>query len=373
MLSPDDLEELRSLQERAYGRDAGLTAAEAERLRELEERRFSRPPETTDAADATLRGPVGSERITAAETGEAGAGHAAPLAEEHADSRGQPIAPDPGLPDTASRSSARALLRRHWRPAALIAAASLLAGVGIGWAASAVSAPAPVALTAEQQEWQNDLLASGDYDSGSVRAVAVEEGTVVWTATKDERSRTCLILSTGDVTQPSCDRTETVATTGIYGSITVDADDDRQRQVAVQMLLTAAGEPAVAVSAYDYETGISGITYANDEEALIAERLVDDGFDANSLWVVGYDDDVPVWSGIQTETQNPCLIYGGSAPDDPVTCADPETMQEESSSLVLNVVDAETGGVTHLEMRSNRGPTYLVITREEGVVGAGGD
>ena len=370
MLGPDDLEELRSLQARAYGRDAGLTEAEADRLRELEERRVSGASETMAAATPDA---ADSERVTAAETGEAGAGRAAPLPEEPVGSGEQPIAPALESPGTATHSSVRALLRRHWRPAVLAAAALLIAGTGIGWLASTLSAPAPVALTAEQQEWQNELLASGDYDSGSVRAVAVEEGAVVWTATKDGRSRTCLILSTGDVTQPSCDRTETVATTGIYGSITVSAEDDRQRQVAVQMLLTAAGEPAVAVSAYDYDTGISGITYANDEEALIAERLVDDGFDANSLWVVGYDDDVPVWSGVQTETQNPCLIYHGTAADDPVTCADPETMQEESSSLVLNVVDTETGGVTHLEMRSGQGPTYLVITREEGVVGAGGD
>lgn len=64
------------------------------------------------------------------------------------------------------------------------------------------------------------------------------------------------------------------------------------------MLLIVVGEFVVVVSVYDYEIGISGIIYVNDEEVLIVECLVDDGFDVNLLWVVGYDDDVLVWLGI---------------------------------------------------------------------------
>ncbi|MEU4016711.1 hypothetical protein AB0E56_15725 [Microbacterium sp. NPDC028030] len=387
MLGSEESAELRSLQERAYGRDAALTPDDAARLRELEERRVERVAHLPEPPSAALAAPsdadgtasradhvdptleidpaqeqgVAQEQRTARERDPLDIADGANLDAEEA-SRGR----------TAWRS-VLSLLRGHWRPVALATAAMLAIGVGVGWLAFRAPDPASVELTAEQQAWQDELVAGGVYDAGSVRALAVEEGAVIWAATKDARERTCVILGTGDVTVPNCERTETVAETGVYGSITVQASDDLQRQVGVQMLFTASGEPAVAVSSYDYDPGQSGITYANDREADTAKRLADDGFDASSLWVVGYDRDVPVWTAVQTESQNPCLIYDGSTAESPMTCADPQTMQEQSSSLVLSVVDTETGGQTHLELASNRGPGYLVITREGGVSGAGGN
>lgn len=368
MLDAAELEELRALQARAYGREAALSQADAVRLRDLEQRRVARAPEMpeegaveTIAAAPREPGPLASEDDDGAPA--AAAADEADASSDDADTDG----------DADARRSApplRTLLRRHWRPVALVAVGMLLLGVGVGWLAFGRSAPAPVALTAEQQGWQDDLVSSGVYDTGSVRALAVEEGAGIWVATTDGGARSCLILSTGDATQPSCDRRETVLHTGLYGSIAVE----NARQVSVQMLFTAAGEPAVAVSSYDYDPSVGGITYANEQESDTAKRLVDEGFDANSLWVVGYDGDVPVWTGVQTSTQNQCLIYDGSAADAPVICADPETMQDQSTSrLVLNVVDSETGAATHLELLTNRGPAYLVITREAGVIGAADD
>jgi hypothetical protein len=201
----------------------------------------------------------------------------------------------------------------------------------------------------------------------------VKEGAVIWTATSEASKNTCLILSTGEMTTPSCDRTDRIAESGIYGAIIVRDADDVRRQVTAQMLMTAAGEPAVSVGSYDYEATESGITYANEAESQTAERLADDGFEPSSLWVVGYDGDVPVWTATQLDSQNRCLIYDGSTADAPMTCADPETMQDQASSLVLNVTDVATGDVTHLELPSTLGPAYLVITPQGSVVGAGGD
>lgn len=376
MRDADEFEELRSLQARAYGRDGALTEEEAIRLRELEDRRIVATAEPAAQTDAEPDAAPLQPAITGFAPGR-GREAGAPGPARHDPAEDLPV-PDPATVDADERpavptESLGSVLRAHWRPFAIAAAAALVIGLGVGWLAFGRPGVPPVELTATQQQWQSDLISSGVYDPGSIRALAVEEGAVIWSATRDERVRTCLILSTGSMTQPSCDRTERIADTGIYGTISVRGDDDTQRQVSVQMLLSASGEPAVAVSTYDYDPTMSGVTYANEAETRTAERLVEDGFEANSLWVIGYDGDVPVWTAMELESQNQCLIYDGSTAQAPTVCADPETLLEQASSLVLNVVDSETGETTHLEMASNRGPSYLVITREGGVVGAGED
>lgn len=374
MLEPEESEELRSLQARAYGRDSALTAAEAERLRELDDRRVA-PAAESGSAERVVAGPPVEDSESAAKS--AGAHDAAD--EIDAAPAGVPAGePSADVEDRASSASsswrsALSALRPRWRPVALAAVAVLAIGVGIGWLAFGRSGVAAVELTADQQGWQNDLVATGVYDPGSIRALGVEEDVVIWTATKGGQERTCLILGTGEATVPTCERTEMITATGMYGSISVKGKGDLQREVSAQMLFTASGEPAVAVSAYDYDTSESGITYANEAESEAAARLSENGFEAGSLWVVGYDGDVPIWTAVQTESQNQCLIYDGSTDEAPVACADPQTMQEQASGLVLNVVDAETGAVTHLELMSNRGPGYLTITREGDASGAVGD
>lgn len=354
----DDLAELRDLQTRAYGRGGGLSDVEAARLRELQTRDGVRPVETIAPAPAQVASPSAASAASAAQS-----------AVRVADPASEPNSDTPSADQAESR---RSLLAGRGRLLSVAAAAALVCGVGLGWLLFGQSRAEAVALTSEQQEWQRDLLAQGVYDPGSVRAAAVEEGVVVWTATRDERERTCLILSDGETTSPTCQLTEAIADTGMSGSIVVDAVDASQRQVSVQLLLSASGEPAVAVSSYEYSQGNAGMVYANDAETRIAERLVDEGFDPNSLWVVGYDGDVPVWTAMRLGEPGSCLIYDGSTSESPFVCLDPQTMTEQNASLVLDVADPASGGTTRFELASN-GPAYLVITREGGARGAGGD
>lgn len=369
MLDADEREELRSLQARVYGRDAAVTAADELRLRELEDRRLVRPPVATEndavpTEDHAAEAPTPEVPL---DDDEAADVDGVVLGEGDDDAAAE-------VPPANPAASLRSLVRERWRTVAVAVATVLVIGLGIGWLAfGRLGGGAPVELTAEQRQWQNDLISGGQYDSGSVHALAVEEGAVIWAATKNDRERTCLIIGTKGVVLPSCELTEKAAETGIYGSLTLEGEGEVQRQLSVQMLFTAAGDPAVAVSSYDYDPMESGITYANDDEARIAKRLIEEGFDANSIWIVGYDGDVPVWSATKTESMSQCLIYDGATAEDPMACIDPETMQDQASNLVLNVVDTATGGVTHLEMGSSSGPSYLVITREGGVEGAGED
>lgn len=365
MPAETDPDELRTLQRKAYGREGGFTDAEARRLRELERARredvpaqLEDSPVEIDLVDAV---PFDLERrrppeVTVSEEG--------PSTRSETQVGGRPE-------DAVAGSRIHVAGRTRRLLVAGVAVAVLLCGVGLGWLLFGQSRAEAVALTSEQLEWQRALLADGVYDSGSVRAIAVEEGVVIWTATKGERERTCLILSDGEITSPNCQRTESVTQTGMSGSIIIDSFGDSQREVSAQVLFAASGEPAVAVSTYDYSPGYTGIVYANDEETVIAERLADEGYDPNSIWVVGYDRDVPLWTAMKPGEAGTCLIYDGSTPESPLVCADPQTLVEQESGLVLNV-DTLSGGTTRFEMPSN-GPSYLVITREGGDLGAGGD
>lgn len=393
-------DELRVLQRKAYARDGALTPAEADRLRELEEqRRFAtaaaspvshaaapadaragsapasaRSSDVRPGADAPARSEAASARSTAAR----------PSADASTDSGASAGSTDPdgaqSAPDAAAGSRETATTRhrlvglvrsRRGAVAAVAAAALVAVGVGIGWVVFGRPPGPAVALTAEQRAWQEDVVASDAYDPGSVRALAVEEGVVLWTATQQQGERTCLILGAGASTMPSCDRTEIVQRSGLYGSFTLSSDDDGQRQVSAQLLLGPNGEAVVAASTGEYSTAIQ---YANDEESATARRLAEAGFDPGSIWVTGYDGDVPLWSATQVETGRQCLIYDGSTADAPVACETPETLAEYGPGLFLQVTDAETGAVTNYELPGNvAGPSVLVITREGSVAGAGGD
>jgi hypothetical protein len=248
----------------------------------------------------------------------------------------------------------------------------LICGVTVGGLVFGRPAAAAVALTPAQQESQAALIAEGAYDSGSVRAVAVEKGVVVWTATADEGERTCLILGDGETTAPSCRLTETIDDTGMYATLVRDVDDDLRHEVAAQMLFAASGEPAVAVTSYESTPGAAGIVYANEKETRTAERLSDEGFDPASIWVVVYDGAVPIWTAVERETQQHCLIYDGSVDPLELSCSDAPSLQADDTLLGLYRADA-SGFVTRYEMRSGSGPSYLVITREGGESGAVGD
>lgn len=359
MLDADELAEMRALHARAYGRDAHLSDVDAARLRELEGRRVigaltERAAETRDA-----HGQVPS----------AGSGR---QAAEASGVDGTAETPVPWVPELVE-GSVLSRIPSLWRPIAIAAAAALVVGIGLGWFLFGRPIQHTVALTPEQQEWQSALLADGVYDSGSVRAVAVEKDVVVWTATKDGRKSTCLILGSGDEPQPSCGPTETVDDEGLWASLILEISDEVRREVVASVLFAPSGEPVVRVDVMDQTPGTSSITYANETETSSAAQLAEDGFDPNSIWVAGYDGDVPIWTATQLASQAQCLIYDGSAPSSPRVCADPQTMTEQDSGLVLNVVDTETGETTTFEMSSNYGPSYLVITRERGEIGAGGD
>lgn len=379
MLSAEEVAELRALQERAYGREADLTAADAARLRELETHRAARPVAAAGEPEPVATGVPAASESSVSEAAESWL--AEPLEEQGpwmGSGARSGVFAEPPSTDAATQPVAGAtnltLVRAHWRPVALAMVVLLAVGVVAGWALFGRPAGTAVALTPEQQEWQNALVVEGKYDAGSVRAVAVEEGVVVWMATKDERKRTCLILGDGETTAPTCQPADAVTGAGMAGSLVIDEGGEPGqpvREVSASLMITASGEPAVVVNSYEYdEAGM--MTYATEEETLIAERLADEGLNPGSIWVVGYDGDVPIWTGTMLDTNRQCLIYDGSSDPIEMSCDDSQLLQEQGTSLVLEHV-GDDGGKTTLELSPNYGPTFLVITRERGELGAGGD
>lgn len=366
MLDASELSELRSLQARAYGRDASLTEVETLRLHELERRRVE---PAAVAADPPVDGPVEPE--TAA-TGQRSRTVEAPVSMDDDSTTSSTDADDRR---DSGRSPATSSLRTRWLPLGAAVATLVLVGIGLGWALFGRSGATAVALSPQQQEWQSALVAGGDYDRGSLRALAVEEGAVIWVATKDDAEITCLLVATSPSALPSCERTETVDRIGLFGAVTLESKAQTRRELNVQMMFTASGEPAVAAHVTEFGPGTTnGMTWANVDEAERATRIAEQGFQINSLWIVGYDGDVPVWTGAELDGSQTCLIYDGSDDAFPRVCADALTMQEQSATLVLNVVDEASGEVVRLELpTASNGRSSLMITRGRGADGAGGD
>lgn len=372
---PDDDEviELRALQERAYGRGGGLTAAEAERLDHLVRRRAERIGEDVHA------GSVAPERTVAGVTDDDGhsvrdARHGQEQAATPSPDAPSPASPSPASASPASPSSGgdalppvpvpshRALRRERWRPMLIAIAAALLVGIGSGWFLFGRGGVEAVALTPAQQEWQQEIIGAATYDQGSLRAVAVEAGVVLWIATKKDGDLTCLVLGDGAHTTAQCDASEVVRESGLYGTLVVERGEG-QTEVTAQMMLTAAGEPAVASDSYEYDPEAMTTSYATEEEERFAETLVAQGFDARTVWVVGYDDEVPIWTGVRREESMQCLIYGTNDGVADVGCADPET----GEGLWVEHVDPGSAQKTRVEWQftASRGAN-LVITREGG-------
>lgn len=354
MTDDDDVEERRALQRKAFGPGGGLTDAEAARLRQLDAARRCPSPGPQPSLDSFA---------AAEDDDEPSAGDDAP------------VEPDEESADAVTAQSDPPAQRRRRRSLGMLALGAvvvLLLGVGVGWLAFGRSGGTAVALSAEQQGWQSDLVASGRFDPGSVRALATEDDAVIWVATQNGGASICLVLGAGESTTPSCNQREAVQEEGLWGEVTTQRDDEYTRQVMAHMLLTPDGEPAVSVDVSEYGSGGGGPTYANEAETRTAERLADDGFDPNSIWVAGYDRDVPIWTASEGETGRQCLIYDGATADAPRACETTETLQEHDGRLRLQVTDAETGGMTTYELPT-AGFGSFVIIREGSDVGAGGD
>lgn len=356
MSDDDEVIELRALQARAYGRGGELTPAESARLEHLIERRNRASARTDVAAPAReATSDHGAEELL-----DAHALDAPDRTELVADAAPESTAAEEGTPSRTDASP-----RVRWRALLAGGLAVLALGIGVGWFLFGRAASEAVALTPAQQDWQNEIIGEATYDLGSLRAVAVEADVVLWYATKRDGDLKCLVLGDGAHTTSECDTEEAVREGGLYGTLMVERGEG-QTEISAQMMLTPEGEPAAITDSYLYDPGMTLTTYANEEEERFAQSLAEQGFDSRTVWVVGYDEEAPIWTGVRTEESLQCLIYGPTLETADISCAD----TANGDRLAVDHVDPDTQQNTHVEwqMSAGRGAN-LVITRG----GAGAD
>ncbi|WP_144876968.1 hypothetical protein [Microbacterium sp. 1.5R] len=366
MLHADEIEELRALQARAYGRGGGLSASEARRLGELEGGRGA-----AGAGAESRRDGFSGDASDRAELGESdGAG--TPRSVTPADGRAVrgegSDSPSPvAAAMTVGAASAEPLLAvRSRRLLAALVCALVLMGLGvlIGWIASADRGPDALDLTAEQQQWQSELLATGDYDPGSLRALREEEGVVIWFATREDGDDVCLVLADGERSIPSCTTAELVRAQGLYGSLATGEEGDLRNMVDAQMYLDDEGDPAIITYSYVTSSSSAGMRFASEAEAEAAKKLGEAEWDERTIVVAGYDGDTPLWFATEKSTQRVCLIYDGSQPDPLSVCEDRPGASPEVLRLALT--RAEDGTTTTYDYAVSFTQQYLTITRNAG-------
>lgn len=357
MLQESDAAELRALQLKAYGRDGGLTHADAVRLQELEATRESTPAATA-APDAAAPDTASLESAEAESTD-------VPVAEEAADddsaNEADTSAPT-GDVHAFETTTLRAALRHHWKAIATASAVLLVIGLAAGWAL--FGRAGGIELTAAQQERRAELQADGGYDPGSLRAIGQEEGVVVWHATQQDGEMVCLVLDTPQDSATQCQRSEDAQNgNGIGVSVNLDSvEGEDAEQIWASAVRTTEGELVAIIQRWPSSQN-DWLSQFAGEERVRAEELLEEGFQDYSFSVVGYFQDAPIWYGqrLVGATAEDCLVVDAI---DGIACG--PLGEAQSSGLSLGGITADVSGSLEeswsitLAFTSNQTP-YLVI------------
>ncbi len=373
MPQESDSTELRALQAKAYGRDGGLTDAEAARLEELESLRGERDERGVPEPDPFgAPGAPGLVDGSSASAQPSVGGGQAPVAEI------LPSAPDDGGDGRLSVETGglRAVFREHWKAAVAASALLLVIGLGAGWALFGRSGDA-VALTSAQQERRAELQADGGFDPGSLRAIGQEEDALVWYATKDEGDTICLTLDAADKSADQCQPAADLDNgngIGLNASVTVPGEDEQGIEEIWASAARAMNGEVVGIIQRWRSDANSWLSQFQGDERERAEQLVEEGFEEFSFSVVGYFREAPVWRAqrIESDAAQDCLIVDAV---DAVECRPAGDGQSSADVIeVSGVTVDEAGGMladwsVRLAYTPN-GMPYLVVSGDSTAVTA---
>jgi hypothetical protein len=355
MPQESDADELRMLQRQAYGRDGGLTDAEAARLRELERR------DAVASIDAAGEPPAPEAAVPAS----AHLADVVPPVDDTSDDA--PTGPEP---TTSRLKTAMRELRRHWRFAVVASVLLLGIGVGAGWALFGHDREA-ISLTAEQQQRRLELYDTGDYDEGSLRPVGQDdEGAVVWYGTKIDGEQQCLVLDVGEESGQQCAPRDDSSMFSLSTSVTVPGIADPASEVVSDigvsafLLISTTGEPMVAIQRWE-QTSDNLVQQFTGVERTRAEELTADGT-AWNLSIIGYFRDEPVWliNGDGDNSMQTCLVVDAAGGER--QCLRTEAAIKDGISAVVFVDDGADGSeawTIQVAYTVSQTP-YLVITRD---------
>lgn len=366
-----DAAELRALQAKAYGRDGGLTEADATRLRALESVRAEAPPQPPAEPAAPDEPIVESFDVPRSTEGGSVQGIEPGQEDESEASDSGSHADGPGDGTTSPPASGlRVALRQHWKALAAASAAVLVIGLGAGWALFGQSGDA-VALTPEQQERRADLQTAGEYDSGSLRAIGKDEDALVWYATKDDGDQVCLTIDTVDDSATQCHRAEDLDN-GMGAGVSImpqsSDEDEYPQQIWASAVRATNGELVAVIQRWDTSPD-DWLMQFSGEERQRARELVEEGFEQYSFSVVGYFRDAPVWYGQRTEGANvqDCLAVDAVGA---IRCVEAgDTAGTGQGIEVSGVIVDEAGETTEqwsVELAfTPSGTSYLIVSGDQ--------
>lgn len=307
MLTPEESAELRSLQERAYGRDGRLTPEELDRLHELESRRGTPGFSVADSSAGS-----GAESAAGAESGTRTELRTRAELRTRVQLRSQAVldaaagsdadAPPTTEPVEASDPQPR---RRSRRWLAIAAGGAVLVGLGAGWMLWGWDS-AQFALSVAHAEQRVELESTGDFDPGTVVAMSEQHGVVVWRAERHEGEEQCVIVTTQTAKQSGCAMLNDANMSSAYASITVPDGEELQGQsLSAYLLSSTSGEIVPTIQVWD-DTGVVWESQYTEQELAAITRIEAEGFDPSSLGILGYDGETPVWTSWRPE--GPCVI-----------------------------------------------------------------
>lgn len=308
-----DAVELDELRAKAYGPRGGLTDAEARRLEELQAltrettQRAPRVRSTADAStdsgadrDALLREPSDPEG-----SGTSGEDEPLPaesdLVETDSDSAAEPDA-------RARPAGLRGILDRRWFPYAAVGFALVL-GFGVGFAVFGQEVVRSVALSLSVAAEQTELEARGEYDPGSIRPLDRVREATIWHATRDDGERQCVIVTVEERFERACVPADQFDEhrASLYAGISLPAEEESEADgLNVNVVRASDGDLDVHVQIWTPGMWDWRSHYTEDELGII-ERIEDEtGVAGESLELIGYDGDRPIW--VEYTGAGACII-----------------------------------------------------------------
>lgn len=353
MLNAAEAARRRELHQRVYAPGGALTDAEITELHDLDNRHLT----ALVALPEPAAPPEPVAPLEPAEQPVRGAQHAASGPEVAA--RRDPRAEDGDEPELALESEPAqvpgtpAHPRRRWL-LPVIAVAAILAGLAFGRFVLGSAADA-VALDAAQQKTWAQLEASDKYTPGSVSLLGSKYGVDLWQVHRTETDVECMVLTHAEAQTESCGLLEPDQGDTFHTAALDYMEDGVDYSVYASVARDILGNPISVLQRYANEEWDWRSMYS-DAELMTVHVLETAGFDGESLSIIGYDGDIPVWV-YQNERYCLMVVRDGVVAQQ---CA--ESGADSSQTLTLDASDAEYT----LQPGERRGPA-LVITRRPDV------
>ncbi|MDT0156425.1 hypothetical protein Q9R19_02180 [Microbacterium sp. ARD32] len=223
-----------------------------------------------------------------------------------------------------------------------------------------------------QQSMWSALEASGDYDPGSVHLLGSRYGVDAWEVTRSNGRQQCILITRGssldddDAGSPTagCAAPEADGASPDEG----DESDSIQANLAytedgvdyiawANRIDDVNGDSVVLLRRNDANAGWDWRSQYTDAELELVDQLEGAGLDGETLRIIAYDGDLPVWTGFSDTGQCVAIVKDGVASH----CGE---LTPESAPLELQVDST----VYELRVGYERGDSLTIY---RGIDGAG--